>query len=86
MLPTLSALRREIAAAGLRLSSSEMFGPSYARTVADWRHRFLRAWPAIAPLGFDMRFKRLWDYYLAYCEAGFRTGRIDVGLHVIERP
>jgi cyclopropane-fatty-acyl-phospholipid synthase len=86
MLPTMSAMRREIAAAGLRLSSSETFGPSYARTLAHWRHRFLRAWPVIAPLGFDARFKRLWDYYLAYCEAGFRNGSLDVGLYVIERP
>ncbi|MDQ2083062.1 cyclopropane-fatty-acyl-phospholipid synthase family protein [Xanthobacteraceae bacterium Astr-EGSB] len=86
MLPTVSAMRNEIAAAGLRMSSSEMFGSSYARTVAHWRNRFLRAWPAISALGFDARFKRLWDYYLAYCEAGFRTGRIDVGLYVIERP
>ena len=50
----------------------------YARTLACWRERFDRAWPRIETLGFDARFKRLWHFYLAYCEAGFRAGSIDV--------
>ena len=80
MLPTVEIIRREAEQAGLRLTHHEGFGRSYARTVAEWRHRFLRAWPEIERLGFDARFKRMWEYYLAYCEAGFDAGLIDVGL------
>jgi cyclopropane-fatty-acyl-phospholipid synthase len=43
-----------------------------------WNESFQQAWPVIAALGFDQRFKRMWEYYLAYCEAGFRVGSIDV--------
>jgi cyclopropane-fatty-acyl-phospholipid synthase len=81
MLPTRSALRERAEAAGLTLEEGLHFGGGYALTLAEWRRRFLAAWPAIAPLGFDERFRRLWEYYLCYCEAGFRTGRIDVGLY-----
>jgi cyclopropane-fatty-acyl-phospholipid synthase len=81
MLPTVGILHEQARAAGLRLEECLHFGDSYARTLADWRERFLAAWDDIAPLGFDERFRRLWEYYLCYCEAGFRTGRIDVGLY-----
>lgn len=80
MLPPLEALRAQAARAGLTLEVAESFGTSYAATLAEWRRRFLAAWPAIEPLGFDAAFKRLWEYYLCYCEAGFRAGRVDVRL------
>jgi cyclopropane-fatty-acyl-phospholipid synthase len=80
MLPAPSALRREIERAGLEIVSVETFGESYARTLAIWRERFDAAWPAIVDARFTTRFKRMWDYYLAYCEAGFRAGTVDVGL------
>ena len=67
MLPTKEILERLVAEAGLRLTSTEFFGDSYARTLADWHRRFLAAWPSIKLLGFDDRFKRMWEYYLAYC-------------------
>ncbi len=86
MLPTRQIIERETAAAGLKLMASEFFGRSYARTLAEWQHRFQIAWPAIAALGFDARFKRIWEYYLAYCQAGFEAGMIDVGLYKLERP
>jgi len=54
--------------------------------LAEWQSRFQRAWPRIASLGFPTRFKRTWEYYLAYCEADFRAGAIDVGLYRIEKP
>ncbi|MEQ9246458.1 MAG: class I SAM-dependent methyltransferase, partial [Nitratireductor sp.] len=54
------------------------FGLDYAETLARWRDRFLAAWPEIRELGFDERFRRMWEYYLAYCEAGFRSGNVDV--------
>jgi len=55
-----------------------IFGLDYATTLAMWRDNFRAAWPSLTPLGFDDRFRRLWEYYLAYCEAGFLSGNIDV--------
>jgi len=85
MLPSPSALRREISSAGLLLTGSELFGASYASTLDAWRRRFECAWPAIESLGFAPGFRRLWEYYLAYCEAGFRAGALDVGFYRIEQ-
>lgn len=82
-LPSKTALAQQVEAAGLSLAHSEHFGKSYARTLAEWRSRFHANWPAIAALGFDERFRRMWDYYLCYCEAGFEEGTIDVGLYTI---
>jgi cyclopropane-fatty-acyl-phospholipid synthase len=84
MLPTKSIIKAQAARARLRVSVVESFGLSYALTLRDWRSRFLAAWPAVAALGFPPEFKRLWEYYLCYCEAGFRTGVIDVSLYQLE--
>ncbi len=81
MLPSPGALRAQAERAGLQLREERCFGASYAATLAEWRRRFLAAWPSIEPLGFDAAFRRLWEYYLCYCEAGFRSGRVDVGLY-----
>jgi cyclopropane-fatty-acyl-phospholipid synthase len=86
MLPSERRLREETARAGLGVEIDAMFGQSYARTLALWARRFETAWDDIAKMGFDERFRRLWLYYLAYCEAGFRTGRIDVGQFVLTKP
>jgi cyclopropane-fatty-acyl-phospholipid synthase len=51
-----------------------------------WRQRFEAAWPQIAKLGFDERFRRMWRYYLCYCEAGFTERTIDVGIYRIQKP
>jgi len=85
MLPTTRVIEREITRAGLQLVVSEFFGESYARTLEEWRLRFQKAWPTIEALGFDERFKRTWEYYLAYCQAGFEEGAVNVGLHRITR-
>ncbi|RDV03593.1 SAM-dependent methyltransferase [Undibacter mobilis] len=79
VLPTVDIIRQQAAGAGLELTIHQPFGSSYAQTLAIWRERFLMAWPQIKQLGFDDRFKRMWHYYLCYCEAGFRSGAIDVG-------
>ena len=84
MLPSPGAMRSAAECAGLTLDTAERFGASYAATLVEWRSRFLLSWPAIAALGFDEAFRRLWEYYLCYCEAGFRSGRVDVGLYVVE--
>ncbi len=81
MLPSPAVLQEQAARAGLVIDHAESFGLDYARTLAIWRERFLAAWPALAEMGFDERFRRLWTYYLCYCEAGFRAGTIDVGIY-----
>jgi cyclopropane-fatty-acyl-phospholipid synthase len=81
MLPSPGVMQQQAARAGLAIELAESFGPSYSRTLVDWRSRFLAAWPRIAPLGFDDAFRRLWEYYLSYCEAGFDAGRVDVRLY-----
>jgi cyclopropane-fatty-acyl-phospholipid synthase len=85
MLPTPTIMREQIAAAGLTLQSTFRFGQSYARTLSEWSRRFHAALPQIDAMGFDARFQRLWTYYLAYCEGGFRAGILDVGLYTITR-
>lgn len=85
MLPSPTILREQVAAAGLLLDHEETFGQSYARTLADWHERFVHALPDVARCGLDERFQRLWRYYLAYCEGGFRAGAIDVGFYRIRR-
>ena len=81
MLPSVWMMREQAERAGLEITEIERFGASYALTVAEWRRRFVEAWPRIEALGFDERFRRMWLYYLTYCEAGFRHGTIDVGLY-----
>jgi cyclopropane-fatty-acyl-phospholipid synthase len=78
MLPSVSRLREETARAGLVWGNVQAFGQSYADTLALWGERFSAKWDEIKTLGFDERFKRLWAFYLSYCEAGFRTERTNV--------
>ena len=84
MLPTPTIMREQIAAAGLKLVRTFTFGDSYARTLAEWSRRFSAALPQVEAMGYDARFQRLWAYYLAYCEGGFRAGILNVGLYTIE--
>ncbi len=62
----------------LRVAERRSLGPDYARTLAQWRATFLARWEDVAGLGFDETFRRMWEFYLAYCEAGFRVGYLDV--------
>ncbi len=62
---------------GLRAEVIRHLGDDYARTLRIWRHRFIDRWPAIGDLGFDHTFRRMWEFYLAYSEAGFRAGYLD---------
>jgi cyclopropane-fatty-acyl-phospholipid synthase len=71
-------LRAQAARAGLAVRSTYAFGSDYAETLKRWNQRFNQAWGEIQPLGFDARFKRLWNFYLSYCEAGFRSRSTDV--------
>lgn len=85
MLPTpdhLAELGRKVE---LSIVKDFGFGLDYARTLAEWRERFWNVWERVRPLGFDDRFKRLWEFYLFYCEAGFRAKNIDVRQVVFSR-
>ncbi|MDJ0950976.1 MAG: cyclopropane-fatty-acyl-phospholipid synthase family protein [Alphaproteobacteria bacterium] len=78
MLPSPEAFRIAARSEGLTVAEQNSYGADYARTLDLWHDAFDAAWPAIAALGFDERFRRMWKYYLAYCEGGFRSGRIDL--------
>lgn len=78
MLPSAQAFRRSANRAGFAVADDFAFGPHYANTLARWRRAFDDHPEAHEQRGFDVRFRRLWHFYLAYCEAGFRTGDLDV--------
>ena len=78
MLPSPSKLAEHAAQAGFRISTDARYGEHYARTLAEWRTRYRMALPLVEALGFDRRFLRLWEFYLAYCEGGFRARCIDL--------
>jgi len=86
MLPSPSALERETKRAGLVLERQDFFGLHYAQKLAMWNKLFQGAWAEIAPLGYALRFKRMWVFYLASCEAGFRAKTIDVTQVALVRP
>lgn len=86
MLPSDSVVDALCDRHGLPVVSDRHFAEDYTRTLREWRARFDAAWPRIAPLGFDPRFRRLWTYYLAYCEVGFATRNTDVRQIVVEKP
>jgi cyclopropane-fatty-acyl-phospholipid synthase len=62
------------------------FGADYAETLKRWREVFLREEAAVRSVGFDTRFMRIWEFYLAYCEAAFATGNTDVVQFTLRRP
>jgi cyclopropane-fatty-acyl-phospholipid synthase len=78
MLPCPSQFRTHAAAAGLRVVNELAFGLDYAETLKRWRDAFLRQDARVLEQGFDTRFLRLWEFYLAYCEAAFAAGSTDV--------
>ncbi len=69
----------------LRVRDVRSFGGDYAETLRRWRFRFLEAWPQIEGGSFDETFKRMWEFYLAYCEAGFESGYLDVAQVTLRR-
>lgn len=85
MLPSPAAFDAALSDAGFRLADAFYFGRDYAETLRRWHATFEARWAEIESLGFDQRFRRLWQYYLCYCEAGFESDRIDVGQFLIER-
>ena len=86
-IPSISAmLASKTRSSDLALIALEDFGLSYARTLQAWRERFLAQLRAVRAQGFDERFIRLWEFYLAYCEGGFRERSIGVAHLVLAKP
>ncbi|ALJ26695.1 cyclopropane-fatty-acyl-phospholipid synthase [Stenotrophomonas acidaminiphila] len=86
-IPSISAmLASKTRSSDLALIALEDFGLSYARTLQAWRERFLAQLPAVRAQGFDERFIRLWEFYLAYCEGGFRERSIGVAHLLLAKP
>jgi cyclopropane-fatty-acyl-phospholipid synthase len=86
MLMTRAAMAEQAKLVGLVLENVDNFRLSYAKTLKLWRERFLERWETIRKMGFDETFRRKWVYYLAYCEAGFAEGSIDVGIYQYRKP
>ncbi|MBV9315723.1 MAG: class I SAM-dependent methyltransferase [Pseudonocardia sp.] len=86
MIPSVQAIEDNLRRhSQLRVAARRSFGQDYARTLEHWRRRFLSRWDDIAALGFDDTFRRMWEFYLAYCEAGFRVGYLDVYQFSLQR-
>ena len=85
-LPCPREFRQAAEAAGLRVEDSFAFGQDYAETLRRWRERFLAQRSQIQQLGFDERFMHIWEFYLAYCEAGFSMGSIDLVQYTLVKP
>jgi len=77
-LPSLNFMKSLIKKNNLNLLKVNSYSNDYAKTLAIWRENFLKVWGNIAPLGFDETFKRMWEFYLSYCEAGFKSKNIDL--------
>ncbi len=87
LIPSLDAIDQTLAEhTSLAVSDRRSLGQDYARTLHEWRDAFNAHWDAIHAQGFDETFRRMWEFYLAYCEAGFRTGYIDVFQIQMTRP
>jgi cyclopropane-fatty-acyl-phospholipid synthase len=86
MLPAPSVLRAEVERAGLRVKGSIEFGESYSLTLRRWHETFSNRWAELKRLGFDDRFRRMWDFYLASCAGAFQGGNCDVTQITVTRP
>ncbi len=86
MLPSPSVLKSEVLKAGLSLKGSIEFGSSYDQTLRRWHQSFNEKWDDVAALGFDDRFRRMWNFYLTSCASTFWSGNCDVTQITITRP
>ncbi|WP_137701886.1 SAM-dependent methyltransferase [Marimonas lutisalis] len=86
MLPSKTALQEQVAHAGLRAQGMIEFGESYSQTLRRWHQSFNEKWNEISDMGFDERFHRMWNFYLASCAAAFHGGNCDVVQITVEKP
>lgn len=86
LIPSSRAIEETVARhTSLHVTATRRFGHDYAETLRRWRSTFVREWPVIAAAGFDETFRRTWEFYLAYCEAGFAADYLDVAQVRLER-
>jgi len=86
MLPSPTVLRQEVVKAGLEVEKSIEFGKSYAQTLRMWHDTFNDRWDQIEKMGFDDRFRRMWNFYLTSCASTFEYGNCDVTQITIKKP
>ncbi len=86
MLPSPSVLRKEVHRAGLSVQHSIEFGKSYSQTLRRWFEVFNNKWDTISAMGFDDRFRRMWNFYLTSCAATFESGNCDVTQITLQKP
>jgi cyclopropane-fatty-acyl-phospholipid synthase len=84
VLPSIKQLEKETMRHGLEIENINILNDSYAKTLQEWRNKFNNNWEIIKKIGYDEKFKRTWNYYLSYCEAGFAERTINVGLYKIK--
>ena len=77
-LPSLEFIKKLTEKNQLRLEKVNSYSDDYAKTLLTWKNNFFKTWDNITPLGFDEYFKRMWEFYLCYCEAGFKAKNIDL--------
>ena len=77
-LPSKGIINKYVSENGLTIKSYDSYADHYSNTLAIWRNEFNQKWDLIKKQGFDLTFKRMWEFYLSYCEAGFKSKNIDL--------
>ena len=77
-LPSKNTINKHVSDNGLTIKSYESYADHYSSTLSIWRDEFNKKWDQIKDQGFDLTFKRMWEFYLCYCEAGFKSKNIDL--------
>jgi len=77
-LPSLQSIKDHTKKSGLQLTEYNSYGIHYSNTLKKWRENFTSSWSDISKQGFDLSFKKIWDFYFSYCEAGFKSKNIDL--------
>ncbi len=77
-LPSIKSLNKLSNQTGLKIDNYELYGEHYSNTLQQWRKSFLNSWDKISRQGFNLNFKKTWDFYFSYCEAGFKSKNIDL--------
>ena len=77
-LPSLKSLNKLSEKSGLRIDDCKLYGSHYSNTIQKWRKSFLNSWGQISRQGFNLNFKKMWDFYFSYCDAGFKSKNINL--------
>ena len=77
-LPSFGAIKNHVSKNGLELAEHNSYGLHYSKTLQEWRENFIKSWDLISQQGFQTSFKKIWDFYFSYCEAGFNAKNIDL--------